>query len=177
MRKPDRAFEMAFLMRRGGISSRPVLAGVSWRLFKQLDRVGQTDHPRYGREWRPYRGWARFLEQFRNYCGLKKIARSGFPWEKTTKRPVAPRISCGAALAENNYVRLSSRKVACSSAVPPTSTGNPGSVYTIAKLLEATARKIEKGIRESKVTQLNRNPFRPVSWSKVSQVNFGLLSK
>jgi hypothetical protein len=29
------------------------------------------------------------LEQFRNYCGLKKIARCGFPWEKTTTRPVA----------------------------------------------------------------------------------------
>ena len=29
------------------------------------------------------------LEQFRNYCGLINIARSGFPWEKTTKRPVA----------------------------------------------------------------------------------------
>ena len=29
------------------------------------------------------------LEQFRNYCGLKKVARCGFPWEKTTKRPVA----------------------------------------------------------------------------------------
>src|SRR5271157_4257536 len=29
------------------------------------------------------------LEQFRNYCGLKKIARCGFPWEKTTKRPGA----------------------------------------------------------------------------------------
>jgi hypothetical protein len=27
-----------------------------------------------------------FLEQFRNYCGLIKIARCGFPWEKTTKR-------------------------------------------------------------------------------------------
>jgi hypothetical protein len=25
------------------------------------------------------------LERFRNYCGLIKIARSGFPWEKTTK--------------------------------------------------------------------------------------------
>ena len=25
------------------------------------------------------------LEQFRNDCGLKKIARCGFPWEKTTK--------------------------------------------------------------------------------------------
>jgi uncharacterized protein YecT (DUF1311 family) len=31
----------------------------------------------------------RALEQFRNYCGLKKIARCGFPWEKTTKRPAA----------------------------------------------------------------------------------------
>ena len=29
------------------------------------------------------------LKQFRNYCGLKKVARCGFPWEKTTKRPVA----------------------------------------------------------------------------------------
>jgi hypothetical protein len=48
----------------------------------------------------------------------------------TTKRPVASRISCGAALAENNDVRLSSRKVACGSVVPTTSTGNPGSVYT-----------------------------------------------
>jgi hypothetical protein len=41
-----------------------------------------------------------------------------------------PRISCSAALAENNDVRLSSRKVACSPVVPTTSTGNPGSVYT-----------------------------------------------
>jgi hypothetical protein len=55
--------------------------------------------------------------------------RGGFPWEKTTKRPIAP-ISCSAALAENHDVRLSSKKVACSLLVPPTSTGNPGSVYT-----------------------------------------------
>jgi hypothetical protein len=27
--------------------------------------------------------------QFRNYGGLVKVARSGFPWEKTTKGPVA----------------------------------------------------------------------------------------
>ena len=73
------------------------------------------------------------LEQFRNYCGLKKIARCGFPWEKTTKRRVASWISCRAALAENNDVRLSSRKVACSSVAPTTSTGNPGSVYTNCK--------------------------------------------
>jgi hypothetical protein len=58
------------------------------------------------------------------------MARCGFPWEKTTKRPIASRISCSAALAESNYVRLSSQKVACSSVFPPTSTGNPGSVST-----------------------------------------------
>ena len=29
------------------------------------------------------------LRQFRNYCGLIKIARCGFPWKKTTKRPIA----------------------------------------------------------------------------------------
>jgi hypothetical protein len=29
------------------------------------------------------------LKQFRNYGGLVKVARSGFPWEKTTKGPVA----------------------------------------------------------------------------------------
>ena len=40
------------------------------------------------------------LEQFRNYCGLKKIARCGFPWEKTTKRPVASvYTNCETALA------------------------------------------------------------------------------
>jgi hypothetical protein len=30
-----------------------------------------------------------FLQHFRNYCGAIKVARCGFPWEKTTKRPVA----------------------------------------------------------------------------------------
>jgi hypothetical protein len=29
------------------------------------------------------------LEQFRNYCGLIKIARCGFLWEKTTKMHIA----------------------------------------------------------------------------------------
>jgi hypothetical protein len=29
------------------------------------------------------------LERFRNYCGLIKIARCGFPWQKTTKRALA----------------------------------------------------------------------------------------
>ena len=70
------------------------------------------------------------LRQFRNYCGLIKIARCGFPWKKTTKGLSLPRISCSAALAENTDVRLSSRKVACSSVVPTRCTGNPGSVYT-----------------------------------------------
>jgi hypothetical protein len=27
--------------------------------------------------------------RFRNYCGLIKIARRGFPWEKTTKKSLA----------------------------------------------------------------------------------------
>jgi hypothetical protein len=40
------------------------------------------------------------LEQFRNYCGLIKIARCGFPWEKTTKRPIASAYThCETALA------------------------------------------------------------------------------
>ena len=30
-----------------------------------------------------------FFQHFRNYCGAIKVARCGFPWEKTTKRPVA----------------------------------------------------------------------------------------
>jgi hypothetical protein len=30
-----------------------------------------------------------FLEQFHNYCGLIKIVRCGFLWEKTTKRLIA----------------------------------------------------------------------------------------
>src|SRR5271156_539059 len=51
-------------------------------------------------------------------------------FERTTKRPISSRISCHATLAENNYVRLSSRKVACRSVATPTSTGNTGSVYT-----------------------------------------------
>jgi hypothetical protein len=34
------------------------------------------------------------IEVVRNYCGMIRIARCGFPWEKTTKRPVASRISC-----------------------------------------------------------------------------------
>jgi hypothetical protein len=75
------------------------------------------------------------LKHFRNYGGPIKVARCGFPREKTTKRPIAPRISCSAALAKNNDVRLSSRKVACSSVVPTTSTGNPVRSAPIAKLL------------------------------------------
>jgi hypothetical protein len=29
------------------------------------------------------------LKRFRDYCDLIKITRSGFPWEKATKRSVA----------------------------------------------------------------------------------------
>jgi hypothetical protein len=57
-------------------------------------------------------GTSLVLEQVRNSCSLAKITKCGFPWEKTTKRPIASRISCSAALAENKYVRLSSQKVA-----------------------------------------------------------------
>jgi hypothetical protein len=42
---------------------------------------------------------------------------------------VAPPDFLRAALTESNDVRLSSRKAACSSMAPPSSTGNPGSVY------------------------------------------------
>jgi hypothetical protein len=42
------------------------------------------------------------FKRFRNYCVLAKIARNCFPWEKATRRSMAP----------------------------TSSTGNPGSVYT-----------------------------------------------
>src|ERR1700722_73271 len=64
----------------------------------------------------------RAIEQFRNYCGLVKVARSGFPWEKTTKGEVAPPYFLRAELTEGREVRLSSRKAACSSMAPSSST-------------------------------------------------------
>ena len=70
------------------------------------------------------------IEQFRNYCDLIKIARCGFPGKKTTKRAFAFPNFLRAALAEGNDVRLSLGKAACSSMAPPSSTGNPASVYT-----------------------------------------------
>ena len=70
------------------------------------------------------------LKRIRNYCGLINIARSGFPWEKTTKRSLAAPDFLHTALTDGNHVRLSLRKAACSSMAPPSSTGNPGSVYT-----------------------------------------------
>jgi hypothetical protein len=78
------------------------------------------------------------LKRFRNYCGPIKVARSGFLWEKTTKGDVAPPDFLRAALTEGNHVRLSSRKAACSSMAPPSSTGNPGSVYTNCETAVAT---------------------------------------
>jgi hypothetical protein len=50
--------------------------------------------------------------------------------ENHQKGQSLPRISCSAALVERSDVRLSSRKAACSSMTPQSSTGNPGSVYT-----------------------------------------------
>jgi hypothetical protein len=100
------------------------------------------------------------FKAFRDYRGPIKFARCGFPWEKTTSRPVASRISCSAALAENNDVRLSSRKVACSSVVPTTSTGNPGSVYTDCEtayaVISALRRRALCGAQESAE---RRNPL------------------
>jgi hypothetical protein len=43
------------------------------------------------------------VELFLNYGGLIKIARCGFPWKKTTKRPIAPvYTNCETALAGEN---------------------------------------------------------------------------
>ncbi len=40
------------------------------------------------------------LRQFRNYCGLIKIAKCGFPWKKTTKsRIVSVHTNCETAVA------------------------------------------------------------------------------
>jgi hypothetical protein len=67
------------------------------------------------------------LGRFRNYCGPMKVARSGFPWEKTTKGDVASvYTNCETALVERSDVRLSSRKAACSLVAPQRSTENPG---------------------------------------------------
>jgi hypothetical protein len=42
------------------------------------------------------------LERFRNYCGLKNVVRSGFPWEKTTKGDVASVCTnCETAITQN----------------------------------------------------------------------------
>jgi hypothetical protein len=70
------------------------------------------------------------VERFHSYDGLLEIARRGFLWRKTTKKSFASRISCRAAPAEGNDVRLSSGKAACSSVAPPSSTGIRGSIHT-----------------------------------------------
>jgi putative endonuclease len=102
------------------------------------------------------------LRQFRNYCGLTKIERCGFPWKKTTGRPVASPDFLRAALTEDNDVRLSSRKAACSSMAPPSSTGNPGSVYTNCKT--ALALRLLEGFvhaSDSLAVRLRRRSSRP----------------
>jgi hypothetical protein len=53
-----------------------------------------------------------YLERFRNYCGLIKVARSGFPWEKTTKGDVA-------SVYTNCETALNSVGPGCFSCVPP----------------------------------------------------------
>jgi hypothetical protein len=46
------------------------------------------------------------LQHFRNYCGAIEVARCGFPWEKTTKRPVASvYTNCETAYAVTSTLR------------------------------------------------------------------------
>ena len=70
--------------------------------------------------WREdHEGWVQ-LERFRNYRGLIKVARSGFPWEKTTKGDVASvYTNCETALKSGNcsFLRL---KLHLADGVPPT---------------------------------------------------------
>jgi hypothetical protein len=60
---------------------------------------------------------------------------------------VAPSDFLRAALTEGDDVRLSSRKAACSSMAPPSSTGNLGSVYTNCEtaILAGAAGKLTSG--------------------------------
>ena len=59
--------------------------------FRPYSRGQAFAHPGNGPRWPGEEILQETLgiEQFRKHCGLKKIARCGFPWEKTTKRPVA----------------------------------------------------------------------------------------
>jgi hypothetical protein len=60
------------------------------------------------------------LKRFRNYCGLIKIARSGFPWETTMK----------AAVVFPDFLRAALTGGMCGSMAPPSLAGNPGSAHT-----------------------------------------------
>jgi hypothetical protein len=54
------------------------------------------------------------LERFRNYCGLIKVAKSGFPWEKTTKGDVASvYTNCETALVSEISCRLGGIATSC----------------------------------------------------------------
>jgi hypothetical protein len=78
-----------------------------------------------------HRAWPGLLRAISQLLWPDEDREVWFFLEKKPRKDLSfPRISCSAALAENNDVRLSSRKVAWSSVVPTTSTGNPGSVYT-----------------------------------------------
>ena len=73
---------------------------------------------------------------------------------------MAPLDFLRAALIEGNDVRLSSRKAACSSRASPSSTGNPGSVYTNCETAVAlrliTAKRLvrTKRVKRAKRTKL-----------------------
>src|SRR5580658_9173146 len=65
------------------------------------------------------------LKRFRNHCGLIEIARGGFPWEKTTKRPAASvYTNCETATAahERSRCRPGQRKFSCRHRSPKRST-------------------------------------------------------
>ena len=72
------------------------------------------------------------------YSGLIKIARCGFPWKKTTRRPAASPIPCSAAPIEEATCGFLGGKHACSSLAAQSSTGNPVSVYTHCETALAT---------------------------------------
>jgi hypothetical protein len=91
------------------------------------------------------------VKRFRNYVGLIEVSRSGFPWEKTTKGDVAPPDFLRAALIEGNDVRLSSRKAACSSMAPPSSTGNPGSAHINC---ETTIERFSQGASDATASSM-----------------------
>jgi hypothetical protein len=75
------------------------------------------------------RSWESKMEIPGKTVGIRIDKNRSHIWVQSRRIPHETRfarISCSAALAGVNYVRLSSRKAACSSVTPSSSTGNPG---------------------------------------------------